>query len=141
MSIKNLSQSSDYLGAFSSGLCLIHCLATPFIFAAQSCSAAASCCSDAPLTWSMMDFLFIGISFFAVFWTVRTTSKNWMKYALWLAWVASFLIILNEKIAFYQLPTSSIYFSAFMLIGLHLYNKKYCKCSDETCCIHGSDIK
>ena len=130
MSTKNITFSSDYLGAFSSGLCLIHCLVTPVIFAAQSCSSKSSCCNNAPLSWSMMDYIFIGLSFFAVLWTVKTTSKNWMKYMLWITWFISFFLIINEKFIFLQLPAHSMYYSAFILIGLHLYNNKYCKCRE-----------
>lgn len=133
---KYISIPSDYLGAFSSGLCLIHCLATPFLFAAQSCSTKASCCSSAPLSWSMIDFIFIGISFLAIFWTVKTTSKNWMKYALWMTWVISFIVIVNEKLVLFTMPTHSIYYSGLALIGLHLYNRRYCQCSDDSCCVH-----
>ena len=134
---KYISLSSDYIGAVSSGLCLIHCLATPFIFFAKSCTATTSCCADAPLAWSLLDFLFIGISFFAVCWSVKHTSKAWMKYALWTAWILSFLVIFNEQFLALQLPDYSLNYSAFLLIGLHLYNHKYCKCGNDSCCVHG----
>ena len=39
LSIKTLTTKSDLWGAFASGLCLIHCLATPFIFLAQAGAA------------------------------------------------------------------------------------------------------
>jgi len=136
MLTKNITFSSDHLGAFSSGLCLIHCLATPFIFIAQSCSSTSSCCANAPIAWSMMDFIFIGISFFAVWWSVKTTSKSWMKYALWIAWIASFILIVNGKFAFLHQPDMVFYTPALILIGLHLYNNKYCKCDDDKCCVH-----
>ena len=38
----NLKQ--DYIGAVASALCLLHCIATPFLFVAKACSAA--CCID-----------------------------------------------------------------------------------------------
>lgn len=132
MSTKSIHISSDLLGALSSGLCLIHCLATPFLFIAKSCST--SCCADAPLVWSMIDFIFIGVSFFAVKWSVKTTPKGWIKIALWIAWTASFISILDEKFSLLQLPQHSIYYSAFLLIGFHLYNNKYCKCNEDSCC-------
>jgi hypothetical protein len=75
-------KKSDVLGVLASGLCLIHCIATPFIFVAQTCSA--SCCSVAPTWWSTIDYVFLGISFFAIYWSVQNTSKNWIKYALWI---------------------------------------------------------
>jgi len=27
-----------------------------------------------------------------------------------------------------------VYIPAIALVGLHLYNRKYCKCEDDTCC-------
>ena len=53
--------NSDSIGALASTLCLIHCLATPFIFVVQSC--AASCCASAPAWWVFFDYLFLTISF------------------------------------------------------------------------------
>ena len=124
--------NSDFIGAFASGLCLIHCIATPFIFIAQTCSA--TCCETAPLWWTAIDFLFIGISLFAVYWSVRNSSKSWMKYSLWISWALLCLVILNERIELLQLPELSIYFPAIALVILHLYNRKYCKCKDDSCC-------
>ncbi len=125
-------KKSDTLGAFASGLCLIHCIATPFIFIAQTCSA--SCCSGAPTWWSMMDYLFLGISFFAIYWSVQNTSKNWIKYALWTSWSVLLFVILNEKIELIHLAEQAIYTPALALVGFHLYNRKYCQCAEDGCC-------
>lgn len=127
-----LSNRSDSIGAFASGLCLIHCIATPFIFIAQACTA--TCCADAPTWWVAIDYLFLGIAFFAIWWSARTTTKNWIKYALWVTWVVLFLVIVNERINFIHLPHAAIYLPALGLITLHLYNRKYCQCQDDGCC-------
>ncbi|NRA93638.1 MAG: MerC domain-containing protein [Psychroserpens sp.] len=123
---------SDNVGALASTLCLIHCIATPFLFLAQTCSAA--CCSESPMWWSGIDFIFIGVSFFAVYWSAKTTSKGWIKKALWISWVALFVVILNEYIHLISLPEFVIYIPAIALVLLHLYNKKYCQCQDTSCC-------
>jgi len=124
--------NSDFIGAFASGLCLIHCIATPFIFIAQTCSA--TCCVEAPKWWTAIDILFIGISFFAVYWSAKNSSKSWMVNALWMSWIGLCFVILNEKLQLLSLPESIIYVPAVALVGLHLYNKKYCQCKDENCC-------
>lgn len=125
--------SSDIIGVVSSSLCLIHCIATPFVFIAQSSSAV--CCESSPIWWQSIDYIFLVISFFAVFWSVKHTSKSWMKSALWLSWVALSAAILNEKFELIHLPEISVYIPALALIGLHVYNKKYCQCKDDdTCC-------
>jgi hypothetical protein len=124
--------NSDFIGAFASGLCLIHCIATPFIFIAQTCSA--TCCETAPFWWTAIDFLFIGISFFAVYWSVKNSSISWMKYSLWTSWALLCLVIINERIELLPLPEITIYFPALALVILHIYNRKYCECKDTTCC-------
>ena len=86
---------SDALGAIASGLCILHCLATPFFFIASACSL--SCCNNAPLWWQWMDYVFLGISFFAIKYATKSSSKDWVVQGLWVAWVALFIAILNIK--------------------------------------------
>ena len=51
----------DSVGIIASTLCMIHCIGTPFIFIAKACSA--TCCSEAPLWWVIIDYIFLFISF------------------------------------------------------------------------------
>lgn len=125
-------QKPDNIGAMASTLCMIHCLATPFIFIAQSCSA--TCCASAPSWWLWIDYFFLAISFFAVFRSAKTTSKKWMKSALWISWIALAIVILNERMVFIHLPKTVTYIVASALVILHLYNRKYCQCKTDTCC-------
>ncbi|MCH2023496.1 MAG: MerC domain-containing protein [Saprospiraceae bacterium] len=129
----SIVQKSDTLGALASGLCLIHCLATPIIFIAQSCSS--SCCSSAPLWWQLIDFIFLAISFCAIYWTAKKTSKTWLKRALWISWVLLLILLLNEKLAWIPLSKSSIYFPALGLVSLHIYNLRFCNCKEQKCCV------
>jgi len=131
MLAKNKVIQSDNLGALASGLCLIHCIATPFIFVAHTCSAS---CSGAPIWWSAIDYIFIGISFLAIYWSAQTTSKNWVKYALWTGWTILLFMIVNERVNWIHLLELAIYIPALSLVGLHLYNLKYCQCKEEVCC-------
>ncbi|MFY7670628.1 MerC domain-containing protein [Tenacibaculum sp. MEBiC06402] len=128
-----LKQNSDTLGALSSGLCLVHCVFTPFLFVIQS---HAACCNheEIPLWWKSIDVLFLIISFFAIQKSVQTTSKKWMKYALWITFTILFFIILNEHVHLVELPEESIYLPAISLVFLHIYNSKYCQCANNTCC-------
>ena len=125
-----LEQKSDTLGVLSSSLCLIHCLLTPVLFVVQS-----SCCqAETPLWWKGIDYVFLIVSFFAVYKSANETSKNWMKYALHACWTILAFVILNERFGLVNLPESSIYFPSLGLVFLHIYNNKYCKCSNDTCC-------
>ena len=133
MIVKSLKKTnSDFIGALSSGLCLIHCIATPFIFLAQTSVATHS--TDVPIWWSAIDILFIMISFFAVHWSTKNSSKSWVIRALWVSWVLLCAGILNEKFEILHLPEIVIYIPAIALIIFHLYNKKYCRCKNENCC-------
>jgi len=127
-------QKSDELGAMASGLCLMHCVATPFIFLVQSCTVTG--CSEAPIWWRFIDYLFLIISFFAIYRTTQTTSSTWMKPALWGSWGLLCFIILNEKMSWFSIPEYAIYIPAMGLIALHLYNRKYCQCNTDKCCTH-----
>ena len=126
--------NSDSIGALVSTLCLIHCLATPFIFVVQSC--AASCCASAPAWWVFFDYLFLTISFFAILKSTKTTQSNFIKYALWSFWLLLLCLIVNESIGIFVLSKNILYFVAVILPSLHIYNLRYCKCNDNKCCIN-----
>ncbi len=125
------TENSDIFGALASGLCLLHCMATPFIFIAQT---EVSHHHNAPIWWQSIDLIFIGISFLAVLWSSKNTSKTWVKYSFWVSWILLSIIILNEKLAIFYIPGALIYIPALALVALHIYNKKYCQCNDESCC-------
>lgn len=126
MKINKQILNSDFLGATAGSLCLVHCLATPFIFIAKACSE--TCCTDAPIWWQAIDFMFIAISFLAIFFVSKTTKIRWMPIALWSAWALLFGVIMTETFEMGWLPHSFIYFPAVSIIVLHFYNLKYWKC-------------
>lgn len=127
-----LTQKSDIFGAAASTICLIHCLITPLIFVAQTCSK--TCCSTAPTWWKMVDLLFLVISFFAVYRSTTLTTKSWLKVSFWGSWIGLALLIINDNLNLFQLAHESVYLPSLGLIILHLYNRKDCKCSGSNCC-------
>ena len=129
-----IKQKSDILGSFASSLCLVHCVATPFLFLAQA--SAVTCCDGPPTWWKFMDYFFLAISFFAIYWTTRTTTIKWMTPMLWLSWSVLAGIILNEKVALLSIPEAAIYIPAVALVALHIYNRKYCTCNTDKCCVN-----
>ncbi len=131
--ISKAISESDLLGALASGLCILHCIATPFLFLAQTCSVSG-CCESGSAWWSSIDYLFIGITFFAVYQSGKNTHITWLKNAMYLIWGILSLLIVNEKFAFFPLSELWKYSMAFGLIVLHLYNLKFCKCSGDSCC-------
>ncbi|WP_092853596.1 MerC domain-containing protein [Algibacter pectinivorans] len=128
-----LKEKPDILGTIASALCLVHCVATPFIFIVQTCNV--TCCEVAPWWWQSIDYIFLIISFFAIYWSTKSTAVKWIKPMLWLSWLLLVLIILNEKLLFFSLPDSAIYIPALALVILHLYNRKYCQCKSHKCCV------
>jgi len=123
---------SDIIGMLASGLCLLHCTLTPFIFIAHAHMGGHE--ASAPVWWKVLDYGFLAISFLAVYWSVKTTSKSWMKTAFWATWSILFIILMNEKVGWLPIPEFAIYFPSIGLVFLHLYNQKYCQCKDEECC-------
>ncbi|MEP3836917.1 MAG: MerC domain-containing protein [Algibacter sp.] len=129
-----IKKKSDILGTLSSTLCLVHCVATPFIFLAQASST--TCCDTPPNWWKLMDYVFLSISFLAIYWSTKTTSIKWIKPVLWINWVILAGIILNEKVEALHLPEALIYIPSIALVALHLYNRKYCHCNTNKCCVN-----
>ena len=124
----------DAIGSLASALCLIHCVATPFIFITQACTI--SCCAEAPIWWQAIDYIFIIISFFAILRSTQTSSNKTIKILLWSTWFIFFVSILNKTIQLLSLNINFIYVIGTILALLHVYNLNYCQCKDENCCVN-----
>jgi hypothetical protein len=129
--MKVIIPKSDTIGILASSLCMLHCIATPFVFFIKTCSD--TCCSAAPTWWHWIDILFLVISLFSIYHAVQNTSKKWIKYTMWMSWILLFSVILNEQIQLFSLFENAIYIPALSLIILHFYNLKYCKCAEKSC--------
>ena len=125
-------QNSDLIGALASSLCMVHCIVTPFLFIASACSE--TCCASTPTWWVWIDYIFILISFFAVYRSTKTTSKSWIIPSMRAAWGALLISILIEHNSSINISSNFKYISAFALIGLHFYNLRYCQCKSDKCC-------
>ena len=80
-----------------------------------------------------MDYLFLGISFFAIQQTTKSSTKEWVLPGLWVSWATLFFFIINIKLEWVQLAENLKFIPAFILVGLHTYNMRYNQC-DEECC-------
>ena len=128
-----ITSKSDIIGAVASTLCFLHCLAAPILFVAQAGLAVGG--EAHPWWWGALDTLFLGISLLAVYWSAQKTTKLWIRYAFWSLWIFLAIVILNEKLGILHLPEEIIYFPTLGLIALHFYNRHYCSCTDDTCCV------
>lgn len=122
----------DTIGAVVSSLCVIHCLLTPLLFAAQSYTATHS--DVAPFWWKNLDYLFISISMFAIYESTKKSINSSIKAALWITWIILCLLIINEKLAWLELEEIITYAAALTLSILHIYSLNYCQCKTENCC-------
>lgn len=123
--IKYFELNSDYFGVLSCLLCLLHCISTPFIFI--SFLSLNTEFSTSYSWWSNLDYVFITISFFMVYFSTRTSTIKIMKYLFWLSWIFLFLVLIDEKTDSFQFSEYITYLAASLLSLLHLYNLKYCK--------------
>ena len=133
MKINRLNAKSDIIGASASMLCLLHCLATPFLFVWYSGITAIREASF--WWWGMLDLVFLIISFLAVYWSAKTTSKFWVKLVLWISWGFLSLAIINEKLSILPFGEMTVYIPTISLIFFHIYNRRYCKHSDNSCAV------
>ena len=127
-----LSSSYDRIGIIAGSLCMVHCIGTPFLFIAKAC--ASTCCSEAPIWWLLIDYLFLIISFVAIFYSLKKIVNFWFKFSFWFSWVLLFICILNHSISLLYLPHYFIYIPATAIIVLHFYNILLNKQAKDKCC-------
>jgi hypothetical protein len=125
-------QKPDTIGALASVLCVVHCVITPFLFLAHSCSQHS--CSATPVWWRSIDYFFLFISLCSVYHSTQSTSKRIMKYLFWINWTVLCFLVINEKFQVVSLSEIFTYVTAFSLALLHIYNLKFCKCKNDKCC-------
>lgn len=126
-----LSISYDSLGILSSALCMIHCIGTPFLFIAKACST--TCCSEAPLWWLIIDYIFLIISFFAIYSTTKNKIEGWLKIFFWITWIVLLIATMDHSFNILLTPKYFIYIPALTVVALHFYKLKYSKYSNENC--------
>lgn len=121
--------SADKAGAFISTLCMVHCAITPFLFFVDH--SFHSCHSNTPWWWSTLEIIFLYISFFAIWSSLKDVSSHVVKSFFWTNWALLVLVISNEYFHWLSLPEYAIYGPAFFLLLGHLYRLKFCKCQTQ----------
>ncbi|MES2518504.1 MAG: MerC domain-containing protein [Bacteroidota bacterium] len=113
----------DYLGIISSGICLIHCLATPILFFVQR-YFQKKLQSDAYEN-QYWDYVFLLVSFIAVFSTTQHLKSRRIIVVFW-AFFTLFAVAILFEDDFKYLNFLG-YTSSIGLIITHLLNIKHCK--------------
>lgn len=136
MTISHTSNYSNLLGAAASGLCAIHCAVTPLLFAAkpmlEHAAAEHGHAHGSPL-WAAFDYIFLVLSFVAVWFSARHTNHNTLKKALWVSWLVFAVGILFEA---FHLPYGHwlMYSGSIALVVAHLLNYRHCRVNGNGAC-------
>jgi hypothetical protein len=111
----------DYFGILASGLCIVHCIATPVLMAIYFKNANEA-------GESLLDIAFLTGSFVAVYYSTRHHTSRRIPALLWFFFAAfSFSILFEDDFSFTE-PLG--YFAATGLVFSHIANIRHCrKCS------------
>ena len=131
---KNSIIYSDHVGVTANVLCMLHCFATPLLFFSQAQSSTLS--FETPFLWQSLNYCFLIISLVAVLLSIKNSTKFIVKFFLITFWSFLSFLIINEGLEVFHIPEFFTYLSASCLSLLHIYNLKYCKCTDEGCCVN-----
>ena len=131
--MKLIIKHSDYVGASASGLCLMHCIATPILFLSQASLISIS--NEMLFLWQSLNFLFLAISFIAIYYSVQNSSNLYVKILFFLNWLILSALILIELFEILSIAEFYTYIAAISLSILHIYNLNYCRCEDDSCCV------
>lgn len=118
---------SDWLGTAASGLCVIHCTLTPLFFAAKPVLAGmVGKHAHGPGLWASLDYIFLVLSFLAVWYSARHTTHTTLKWVLWAAWGAFAFGLLSEllELSFGQW---FMYVGSISLVIAHVKNYHHCQ--------------
>jgi len=126
------TRNSDYLGAIAGVLCIIHCIITPLLFLINAELAT----KQTLLALQVVGYIFLIVSFFAVYKSALNTTNNIVKVLFFVVWGFLLFLILNESLGAFQIAETFTFICAFSLSALHIYNLKYCECDDENCCVN-----
>ena len=126
-------KNSDAIGAIAGILCIIHCIITPLLFLINAELAT----KQTLFALQLIGYVFLIISFFAVYRSALNTTNKTVKMLFFFFWGALLFLILNESFGAFRIAETFTFISAFSLSALHIYNLKYCQCKDETCCTNG----
>ena len=88
-----------------------------------------------PGWWQSLNYLFLSLSFFAIYRSVQNSSNFFVKILFFIFWGLLAFLLITEEFEIFHLPEFLTYGAGITLAFLHIYNKKYCQCSDEGCCV------
>jgi hypothetical protein len=110
-----LPHKADVVGIIASSLCLLHCIATPLLLAMGA----------AFFTHPIITYLFLVVSFFAIYKSSQKPTHTIIRWLLWLHFGGYLLaVVLHETL---HTPEVFSYVFATLIILTHVSNIAYCK--------------
>ena len=126
--------NSDFVGAISAFLCIIHCAIVPILMGLHSVYYAGNVLTPSSETehshihffegsyWHYLDYFFIFITLIAVFFATRTSVVVWIRVGLWsCASLFIISILLEEQIVGIEFIS---YLASALLIIFHFLNQR-----------------
>ena len=117
MNQNEVSATSDKAGITSALLCTVHCLVVPVFFLAKFWWTDGNTTIHLPSWWEKLDFIFLLVSFIAVYHSAAHTPSKEIKISLWTFWT-----ILATAIVFATTLHWLAYIASAGLITTHLMN-------------------
>jgi hypothetical protein len=120
---------ADKLGIASAVVCTIHCLLVPLLFLVKYWLSASGNADHLGLTsihhgdrllpswWETLDYVFLVVSFVAVYHAASHAAGKWIKISLWLFWLC-FAIAIFFEASLHWLA----YLSSAGLVATHFIN-------------------
>lgn len=126
----------DFMGMLASGLCAIHCAATPLFFAAQPLVHEAI--SEAGHhehghdhghgIWGSLDLIFVVLSLIAVYYAAKASRNTKTRAWLWGGWGVFAAGLLMEHLG---MVGWLMYVGSAILVVTHLVNFRQCRVSSQ----------
>lgn len=112
------NERADKLGIASAVICTIHCLVVPVLFVVKySLTNQVVGHSFMPWWWEAIDYVFLVISFIAVYHAASHTYTRKIKRSLWFFWTCLALAIFFEQSLFWL-----AYIASAGLVTTHYFN-------------------
>ena len=124
--------NSDHVGITSSTLCTVHCILSPFFYVYQASISTYN--FEAAFLWNSINYIFIIVSFAAVYKSLLNSSNGLVKLILFFSWASLSILILNEQLEILHVEEFYTYFTASILCFTHFYNLRNCRCDNDECC-------
>ena len=108
--MKIININSDHIGVTASSICMLHCYFTPLLFLSQATSVTFT--QEIPFLWQSLNYLFLLISFLAIYYTAKNSSKLSVKVLLVSTWLILSSLIINEFFEIISIPELYTYAAA-----------------------------